>query len=111
MNRPSSPWAIVRQLWTRNFRANPFGTVAGSLLTVGLLAFMLFFGFFVVVALVVMGGLIVLSQALFAPARRGGPQVSERQGNPGEGFPKSTNNKEIEGEFEVLSDEKNKTSE
>lgn len=105
---PTGIWSLMRHMWARNFKANPLGTVAGSIFTVGAVAFMLFFGFFVVLALVVMGGLIVLSQALFRPTRKAPPWS---QGRPQQGVDKEAiNNNALEGEYEVVSDKKNDAS-
>ncbi|MFK8032477.1 MAG: hypothetical protein AB8G18_19810 [Gammaproteobacteria bacterium] len=114
MNKQAGPWALVRHVWAQKFQQNPVGTVVGSVLTLGAVGFMLFFGFFVVIALVVMGGLFVLANAIFgAPTRRttwsttqGGVHDSAQTG--GESARSDSNsqldNNELEGEFTVVSD-------
>ena len=103
MKNSTGPWALVRHMWARNFRQNPVGTVAGSVLAAGGVGLMLFFGFFIVVTLIVVGGLFMLAQSIFgAPRGSAGwpdpstrPEAGEASRNPG-------GNNALEGEYTVV---------
>lgn len=106
MTPQTGPWSLIRDLWTRNFRIRPVGTVLGSLLAVGALGLVLFFGFFIFLALLVMGGLFLLASTLL-----GGPRSttvwhhdSTRVSSNRE-TGKSSKNSALEGEFSVVSEE------
>ncbi len=109
MRNPTGPWSLVRHMWARNFQQNPFGTVLGSVLAIGGIGLLLFFGFFVFVALFVVGGLMMLAQSFLGGSRGAAAQrpdlspgdkptwdsVGNRPGNPG-------NNNALEGEYTVV---------
>lgn len=102
MNNPTGPWSLVRHLWARNFQQNPAGTVLGSLLAVGGIGLLLFFGFFVVMALVIVGGFFMLAQTLLGgPGRTvGTPSRPPTDGS----VHKSNNNNALEGEYTIVTD-------
>lgn len=106
MTNPAGPWSLIRQMWTRNFKQNPAGTVISSLLAVAGVGFMLFFGFFIFMALVVVGGLFMLAQALLGGSGRTSVRMTSRSRvSTPENRSKTSNNNELEGEFTVVSDE------
>ncbi len=109
MRNPTGPWSLVRHMWGRNFQQNPVGTVLGSVLAVGALGLLLFFGFFVVMAIVVVGGLMMLAQSFLGTpggrtARR--PDLSSRDGaafeTVGSNREKPRQNNALEGEYTVV---------
>ncbi len=107
----SSPWALVRHIWGRNFQQNPVRTVIGSLLAMGGVGLLLFFGFFVVMTFFVVGGLLMLANALFGAPRRqagwpgSGGDSFEPSGDVKANDAKPSNNKALEGEYTVVSDD------
>ncbi len=104
----SSPWALVRHMWVRNFQQNPIGTVLGSVLAIGGVGLLVFFGFFVFLALFVMGGLLLLANALFGSAQGTATRPNAGSDPFGPGPVKSSENKALEGEYTVVPDDENK---
>ncbi|MEM7082647.1 MAG: hypothetical protein AAF465_07930 [Pseudomonadota bacterium] len=106
-----TPWGLARHLWAQKFQQNPLGTIFGSLLVAGGLGLMLFFGFFVVIALVVIGLIMVIVQSLSggsAARSRGAPwsptarTQTHRDKEGTSARPADT----IEGEYTIVPDEK-----
>ncbi len=116
MKNPTGPWSLVRHMWARNFQQNPAGTVLSSVLAIGGLGLMLFFGFFIVMFLVVVGGLFMLAQTLLGAPRgaagSSGPSTRHSSAREplGEAIRKPQNNNALEGEYTVVDDESSRDS-
>lgn len=107
--QPTSPWQLIRHLWMQQFRRNPVAAVLGPVLLLGGIAILLFFSVFLTIGLMAVGAVALVYQSLFMRKRggsvRGGGryQYEQAQAQQMKRPDKTKNNKEIEGEYKVIS--------